>query len=396
MESEGIGRPSTYASIIGTIIDKGYAQLNNNALVPTFTAFAVTNLLETHFSEIVAPSFTSKMEQTLDDISTGEAEWLPYLKKFYLGEQGLDTLVKERESQIDINASRTVDLNIPDVKIRNGKFGAYLEAANGDDVVTASIPRDLTPADLDPEKVEKILKQKTEGPDQVGIHPETAQPIFMLIGPYGPYVQLGEKSEENPKPKQASLPKKVNPEDVTVEMAVGLLALPRKLGEHPETGASIQANLGRFGPYVVHNAKDGKDYRSLKAGDDVLTVTFERALELLSEPKKGRGSRSKTKKALRELGSHPDTEEPVNIYEGPYGNYIKHGKTNVGIPEGETVESITLEKALELLASKAPKGKSTRKTTKSKASSAKKSSSTKSSSTKSSSTKSKKKTEKVD
>lgn len=396
LESEGIGRPSTYASIIGTIIDKGYAQLNNNALIPTFTAFAVTNLLETHFSEIVDPSFTSKMEQTLDDISTGEAEWLPYLKKFYLGEQGLDTLVKERESQIDINTSRTVDLNIPNVKIRIGKFGAYLEAENGDDVVTASIPRDLTPADLDPEKVEKILKQKTEGPDQVGIHPETAQPIFMLIGPYGPYVQLGEKSEENPKPKQASLPKKVNPEDVTVEMAVGLLSLPRKLGEHPETGASIQANLGRFGPYVVHNAKDGKDYRSLKAGDDVLTVTFERALELLSEPKKGRGSRSKTKKALRELGSHPDTEEPVNIYEGPYGNYIKHGKTNVGIPEGETVESITLEKALELLASKAPKGKSTRKTTKSKTSTAKKSSSTKSNSAKSSSTKSKKKTEKVD
>ncbi|MEO1184225.1 MAG: type I DNA topoisomerase, partial [Cyanobacteria bacterium J06636_27] len=177
LESEGIGRPSTYASIIGTIIDKGYAQLNNNALVPTFTAFAVTSLLETHFSEIVDPSFTSKMEQTLDDISTGEAEWLPYLKKFYLGEQGLDTLVKERESQIDINTSRTVDLNIPDVKIRIGKFGAYLEAENGDEVVTASIPRDLTPADLDPEKVEKILKQKTEGPDQVGIHPETAQPI---------------------------------------------------------------------------------------------------------------------------------------------------------------------------------------------------------------------------
>ncbi|AFY59180.1 DNA topoisomerase I, bacterial [Rivularia sp. PCC 7116] len=394
LESEGIGRPSTYASIIGTIVDKGYAQLTNNALIPSFTAFAVTKLLETHFSEIVDPSFTSKMEQTLDDISTGEAEWLPYLKKFYLGEKGLDTLVKERESQIDINTSRTVDLNIPDVKIRIGKFGAYLEAENGDEVVTASIPRDLTPSDLDPEKVEKLLKQKTEGPDQVGIHPETAQPIFMLIGPYGPYVQLGEKSEENPKPKQASLPKNVKPEDVTVEMAVGLLALPRKLGEHPETGASVQANLGRFGPYVVHNAKEGKDYRSLKAGDDVLTVSLERALELLSQPKKGRGSRSNAKKPLRELGSHPDNEEPVNIYEGPYGVYIKHGKTNVGIPEGETVESITLEKALELLANKAPKGKSTRKTTKSKTSSTKKSNSTKSkASSKTSTAKSKKKTE---
>lgn len=385
LESEGIGRPSTYASIIGTIIDKGYAQLTNNALVPTFTAFAVTKLLETHFLEIVDPSFTSKMEQTLDDISTGEAQWLPYLEKFYLGEKGLDTLVKERESQIDTNTSRTVDLNIPNVKIRIGKFGAYLEAENGDDVVTASIPRDLTPADLDPEKVEKLLKQKTEGPDQVGIHPETAQPIFMLIGPYGPYVQLGEKSEENPKPKQASLPKKVRPEDVTVEMAVGLLSLPRKLGEHPETGASIQANLGRFGPYVVHNAKEGKDYRSLKAGDDVLSVTLERALELLSEPKKGRGSRSTSKKPLRELGTHPDSEEAVNIYEGPYGVYIKHGKTNVGIPEGETVESITLEKALELLANKAPKTKSTRKTSKSKTNSTK---------SKTNSTKSKKKTEK--
>ncbi|MBV6624787.1 MAG: type I DNA topoisomerase [Rivularia sp. (in: Bacteria)] len=394
LESEGIGRPSTYASIIGTIVDKGYAQLTNNALIPTFTAFAVTKLLETHFSEIVDPSFTSKMEQTLDDISTGEAEWLPYLEKFYLGEKGLDTLVKERESQIDINTSRTVDLNIPDVTIRIGKFGAYLEAENGEEVVTASIPRDLTPADLDPQKVEKILKQKTEGPDQVGIHPETAQPIFMLIGPYGPYVQLGEKSEENPKPKQASLPKNVKPEDVTVEMAVGLLSLPRKLGEHPETGASIQANLGRFGPYVVHNAKEGKDYRSLKAGDDVLTVTLERALELLAQPKKGRGSRSNAKKPLRELGSHPDNEEPVNVYEGPYGVYIKHGKTNVGIPEGETVESITLEKALELLANKAPKGKSTRKTTKAKTSSTKKSSGSKSKAkSKTSTAKSKKKTE---
>ncbi|MGD1913096.1 MAG: type I DNA topoisomerase [Rivularia sp. (in: cyanobacteria)] len=385
LESEGIGRPSTYASIIGTIVDKGYAQLTKNALVPTFTAFAVTKLLETHFSDIVDPSFTSKMEQTLDDISTGEAEWLPYLEKFYLGEKGLDTLIKERESQIDTNTSRTVDLNIPDVKIRIGKFGAYLEAENGDDVVTASIPKDLTPADLDPEKVEKLLKQKTEGPDQVGIHPETAQPIFMLIGPYGPYVQLGEKSEENPKPKQASLPKGVKPEDVTVEKAVGLLSLPRKLGQHPETGASIQANLGRFGPYVVHNAKEGKDYRSLKADDDVLSVTLERALELLSEPKKGRGSRSKSKKALRELGSHPDSSEPVNIYDGPYGAYIKHQKTNVSIPEGETVESITLEKALELLANKAPSSKSTRKTSKSKTNSTK---------SKSSGTKSKKKTEK--
>ncbi len=370
LESEGIGRPSTYASIIGTIIDKGYAQLTNNALVPTFTAFAVTDLLEKYFPDIVDPSFTSKMEQTLDDIAAGEAQWLPYLKRFYLGETGLDTLVKEQESLIDVIQARTVDLKIPDVKVRIGKFGAYLEALDGEDVVTASIPRDLTPADLDFGKVQTLLKQKTSGPDQLGIHPETGEPIFVLLGPYGPYVQMGEKSEENPKPKQASLPKGVTPENVTVEMAVGLLALPRTLGTHPETGATIQANLGRFGPYVVHNNKEGKDYRSLKSSDNVLTVTLERAIELLSEPKKGRAS-SKSKAALRELGAHPDDEQPINIYDGPYGPYIKHGKTNVGIPEGQTVEDVTLQTALELLASKSQSAKSSAKTSKSKSGSAK-------------------------
>lgn len=392
LESEGIGRPSTYASIIGTIIDKGYAQLTNNALVPTFTAFAVTDLLEKYFPDIVDPSFTSKMEQTLDDIAAGEAHWLPYLQKFYLGEKGLDTLVKEQESQIDVSEARTVDLKIPDVKVRIGKFGAYLEAENGDGIVTASIPKDLTPADLDFGKVQMLLKQKTSGPDQLGTHPENGQPIFVLLGPYGPYVQLGEKSEENPKPKQASLPKGVTIENVTVEVAVGLLALPRTLGTHPETGATIQANLGRFGPYVVHNNKEGKDYRSLKASDDVLTVTLERAIELLSEPKKGRAS-SKSKAALRELGVHPDDEQPINIYDGPYGPYIKHGKTNVGIPEGQTVEDVTLATALELLADKSKSSKSTSKTTKSKSGSAK-STTTKTSSkssTKSSTTAAKKK-----
>lgn len=366
LESEGIGRPSTYASIIGTIIDKGYAQLVNNALIPTFTAFAVTDLLEKHFPDIVDPSFTSKMEQTLDDIATGEAKWLPYLQKFYLGDKGLETLVKEQESQIDASKARTVELENLAAKVRIGKYGPYIEVENAEGVVTASIPKDLTPADLDPKQVEVLLRQKTTGPDQVGRHPETGEPIYVKIGAYGPYVQLGDKSEENPKPKQASLPKGVTPENVTLEMAVGLLALPRTLGTHPVTGSKIQASLGRFGPYIVHDqGKEGKDYRSLKAGDNVLTVTLERALELLSEPKKGRSStNSKSKAALRELGTHPEDDDPVNIYDGPYGPYIKHGKTNARIPEGQSVEDITLAMALELLAAKAGTGKSTRKTTK--------------------------------
>ncbi|MEH2271701.1 MAG: type I DNA topoisomerase [Nostoc sp.] len=367
LESEGIGRPSTYASIIGTIIDKGYAHLVTNALIPTFTAFAVTDLLEKHFPDIVDPSFTSKMEQTLDDIATGEAKWLPYLQQFYLGEKGLETLVREQESQIDATKARTVELENLDAKVRIGKYGPYIEVENGDGVITASIPKDLTPADLDPKQVEVLLRQKITGPDQVGRHPETGEPIYVKIGAYGPYVQLGDKTDENPKPKQASLLKGVTPETVTLEMAVGLLALPRTLGVHPVTGGKIQASLGRFGPYVVHDqGKEGKDYRSLKAADNVLAISLERALELLSEPKKGRSStNSKSKAALRELGTHPEDGETINIYDGPYGPYIKHGKTNVSIPEGQSVEDITLTAALNLLAAKTSTGKSTRKTSKS-------------------------------
>ena len=383
LESEGIGRPSTYASIIGTIIDKDYAQLVNNALIPTFTAFAVTDLLEKHFPDIVDPSFTSKMEQTLDEISTGEAQWLPYLKKFYLGEQGLETLVKERETEIDASKARTVELENLDAKVRIGKYGPYIEVTNGEEVITASIPKNLTPADLNPKQVEILLKQKISGPDQLGRHPETGEPIYIKLGTYGPYVQLGDKTEENPKPKQASLLKGVTPETVTLDMAVGLLSLPRALGTHPETGGKVQASLGRFGPYVVHDqGKEGKDYRSLKSTDDVLTISLNRALELLAEPKKGRAAaKSKSKEALRELGTHPEDDSPVNIYDGPYGPYIKHGKTNASLPEGESVENITLSTAIELLSTKAST-KSPRKTTKS---------TTKSTTTKSTTTRGKKK-----
>ncbi|MBO1055423.1 MAG: type I DNA topoisomerase [Dolichospermum sp. JUN01] len=383
LESEGIGRPSTYASIIGTIIDKDYAQLVNNALIPTFTAFAVTDLLEKHFPDIVDPSFTSKMEQTLDEISTGEAQWLPYLKKFYLGEQGLETLVKERETEIDASKARTVELENLDAKVRIGKYGPYIEVTNGEEVITASIPKNLTPADLNPKQVEILLKQKISGPDQLGRHPETGEPIYIKLGTYGPYVQLGDKTEENPKPKQASLLKGVTPETVTLDMAVGLLSLPRTLGTHPETGGKVQASLGRFGPYVVHDqGKEGRDYRSLKSTDDILTISLNRALELLAEPKKGRAAaKSKSKEALRELGTHPEDDSPVNIYDGPYGPYIKHGKTNASLPEGESVENITLSTAIELLSAKAST-KSPRKTTKS---------TTKSTTTKSTTTRGKKK-----
>jgi DNA topoisomerase I len=377
LEGEGIGRPSTYASIIGTIIDRGYVQQQNNALIPTFTAFAVTSLLEQHFQELVDVSFTARMEQTLDDISTGGTAWLPYLQSFYLGDAGLENQVREKEKQIDATTARTIDLDGLDVKIKIGKFGAYIESEQGN----ASIPTDLNPSDLAPETIQLLLRQKSGDLDVLGHHPETGEPIYTKLGPYGPYVQLGEKTEDGKKPKQSSLPKGVKMEDVTVEMAVGLLALPRLLGQHPDTGCKVQAALGRFGPYVVHDqGKDGKDYRSIKAGDDVLTITLERALEMLAEPKATRGNRGKAKEPLRQMGPHPVDEEPVNIYAGPHGDYINHGKVNVSVPKTETVEGITMETAVKLLAEKAPAKKKG-------AASKAKSTSTKSTTTKSTATK---------
>jgi len=353
LESEGIGRPSTYASIIGTIIDRGYAQMSGNALVPTFTAFAVTTLLENHFPDLVDTGFTARMEQTLDEISTGGVDWLPYLRDFYLGESGLETQVKERESQIDPGEARTVELADLAARVRIGRFGPYIEAEDEAGPVTASLPKDVNPGDLDLEQIEVLLRQKTAGPEKLGLHPETGEPIYLLIGTYGPYVQLGDVSDDNPKPKRTALPKGVAIEDVTLDMAVNLLSLPRLLGVHPETGGKIQVGLGRYGPYVVHNqGQAGKDYRSLKAGDDLFTISLERALELLAEPKSRRGRASKSKQPLRELGAHPQDAEPVNIYDGPYGPYVKHGKTNVSLPEGQSVADLTLEAALELLSTK--------------------------------------------
>lgn len=235
-------------------------------------------------------------------------------------------------------------------------------------MITASIPQDLTPADLTPEVIRELVGQKTEGPEKLGVHPETGETIYILIGPYGPYVQLGLEAEDSKKPKRVSIPKGVEKENVTVEMALGLLALPRLLGTHPETEAKIKAALGPFGPYVVHDQGSlGKDYRSLKAPDDVLTISLERALELLAQPKtSGRGGRGKKEiPPLRELGPHPEDGEPVNLYDGRYGPYVKHGKVNASLPKDATVEAFTLAQGLELLAAKAgSSSKSKSKTTK--------------------------------
>jgi len=358
LEKEGIGRPSTYASIIGTIVDRGYATLQSNALIPSFTAFAVTALLEEHFPDLVDTSFTARMETTLDDISTGKVPWLPYLEGFYKGEEGLETQVQRRDGDIDPGASRTVELEGLPCVVRIGRFGAYLEtkrvADDGEEeLVKATLPVEITPADLDAEKVELILKQKIDGPESLGVDPESGEAIYLLFGQYGPYLQRGQVSEETPKPKRASLPKDVKPEGLSLEDALGLLRLPRLLGEHPD-GGKVQAGLGRFGPYVVHDKGKGeKDYRSLKGDDDVLTIPLDRAMELLAQPKRGRGGRT----ALKDLGVPDGAEEGIQVFDGPYGLYVKQGKVNASLPEGATADTLTLEQAVELLAAKAASSK---------------------------------------
>ena len=361
LEAEGIGRPSTYAAIIGTICDRGYARLVANALIPTFTAFAVTALLEEHFPDLVDPGFTARMEGTLDEISQGQAQWLPYLKRFYCGEKGLEAEVSHQEQSIDATTFRTVALEQLPCVVRISKFGAYLETEHEGQNVKANLPPDMTPADLSPERVQELCQNKLAGPEPLGVDPETGEPIYLLTGQYGPYVQRGDATGDQPKPKRASLPPGIEATSITMAEALDLLRLPRPLGDHPQ-GGRVQAGLGRFGPYVVwHKGKGEREYRSIKGDDQLLTITVERALELLAMPKPGRGRRT----PLRELGPHPDDGEQVAVFAGPYGQYVKHGKLNCSLPEGKTAEDVTMAEAVSLLAAKAAgttrTGKTTRK-----------------------------------
>ncbi|MDX1969214.1 MAG: type I DNA topoisomerase [Planctomycetaceae bacterium] len=346
LEAEGVGRPSTYATIIGTVQDRGYAVKQGNQLVPTFTALAVTRLLETHFPRLVDLSFTAKMEQQLDDIANGEAERLPYLRQFYAGDEGLDEQVKTREEQIDPREACTLELVGLTPKIRVGKYGPYLEMQKNGEAVTASIPRDLSPGDMTNELAEKLIEQKQAGPQSLGVDPDSGLPVYLLIGPFGPYLQLGEVKEGEAKPKRVSLPKNRDPQTLTLADAVNYMSLPRTVGVHPETAKVIKAGIGMYGPYVLHE----KTYKSLGKEDDVLTIGLDRAVELLSQ------ARVKAVIApLKDLGKHPDDDQPVGVFEGRYGAYVKHGKTNATIPKDREATTVTLEEALVWLAERATK-----------------------------------------
>ncbi len=360
LERDGIGRPSTYAAIIDTIQNRGYVfRRQRRELVPTYTAFAVTQLLEDHFNELVDVQFTAEMEQELDEIAEGDADWLNYLRTFYLGDSGLDRQVQEKEGIIDPREAGVVRLSGLSSEVRIGQYGPYVATEEDGERITVGIPSDLPPADLNDELVADLLSKKTDGPRELGEDPETGMDILLKEGPFGPYVQLGDDEQEG-KPRRVSLPKGMEPNSVTYDLANQLLSLPRELGEHPDTGKPVEASIGRYGPYVRH---DGR-FVSIKDPDDVLTIDLKRALQLIAEaPARGRSSAN----VLKELGEHPDGG-PVQVLDGRYGPYVKYQKINATIPKDVEPTSVTLEMALDLIATKAaakktPKKSSSRKKT---------------------------------
>jgi DNA topoisomerase-1 len=350
LEKSGIGRPSTYASIISTILDRNYARKVGNALNPSYTGFAVTQLLEEHFEELVDYGFTSQMEQTLDDIAEGKQQSVPYLTQFFLGDKGLQAQIARKDKKINADEARRIKLfpNQEDsgFDLRVGRFGPYVvkKKGKGEEDIRASVPEDVSPSDLTTDKIEEILVISEKGPQPIGVDPKTKQNIYVLLGRFGPYVQVGEITEEQPKPRRASIPPDISSQNITMDQALFLLTLPRELGPHPETQKQIIANKGRFGPYVQH----GDIFRSLRKEDDVFTISLERALEVLAEERKSR--RGST--LLREIGPHPKMKKAIGLYEGKYGPYLKVGTKNFGIPKETDVTKLTVEDAVKIIDNK--------------------------------------------
>jgi DNA topoisomerase-1 len=336
LEHYGIGRPSTYASIISTLVNREYVILDKKRFLPTDVGRVVNKFLTEHFAHWVDYDFTAKLEDELDDISNGKEEWLPVLERFW---KDFSAQVGEKESvsRKDVTQEQMDELcpkcGKHHLAIRLGRRGRFIGCAGYPD---CDYTRNLDGA----ESTEAVKRE-------LGVDPESAKAIWLLHGPFGPYVQLGEP-EGDKKPKRVSVPKNIAPDAVTLETALRLLALPRDLGPHPETAKKVVAAIGRFGPYVSH---DGH-FKSIPKDESVFDIGLERAVALLKEPKSfsARG-------ALKVLGKHPEDNQPVALYSGRYGPYVKHGKVNATLPDEKMIETITLEEALELIAAKAGKGK---------------------------------------
>ena len=354
LEERGIGRPSTYASIIGTILDRGYVFKRGTALVPSFLAFAVTRLLEQHFGRLVDYSFTAQMEDDLDAIAAGEQERVDWLRHFYFGAgddgagdggEGLHALVSDL-SEIDARAVNSLPLGDSGIVLRVGRYGPYVE--RGDE--RASVPEDLAPDELTVEKAEELLAAPS-GDRSLGLHPEWGTEITVKAGRYGPYVTETLREGATEKPRTASLFQSMAPETVALEDAVRLLSLPRVLGVDPADGVEVTAQNGRYGPYV----KKDTESRSLETEEQLFAISLEDALALLAQPKQRHG-RGQAKPPLRQIGPDPVSGKPVVLKEGRFGPYVTDGETNASLRRGDDPEAVTLERAAELLADRRSKG----------------------------------------
>lgn len=350
LEARGIGRPSTFASIIDIIVKRTYVQRDRGKLTPTFLGLAVTQLLENHFATLVDSEFTANMEDDLDAISRGEVDAVPFMKAFYFGSDDLKGLENMLEDKVDIGKACSVQLDHDGgpIEVRVGQYGPFVQHGE----VRKSIPADVFLGDLNVDKALEILNQEINEDRELGKDDESGEMVLLKNGPYGPYVQLGETS------KRKGIPKGTSPADVDLEMALKLLSLPRILGKHPETGEDVKADYGRFGPYVT--AGKGKN-GTIPPTMSPLTIELNEALELIK-------NRNAGPQALRTLGDHPTTGESLVIKSGRYGPYITDGKVNASLPRDTDHETMTLDDGVALIDKKraAPPRKKKRKTGKKK------------------------------
>ncbi|MSY84223.1 MAG: type I DNA topoisomerase [Actinobacteria bacterium] len=364
LEEREIGRPSTYASIIGTILNRGYVYKKGTALVPAWLAFSVIRLLEEHFPRQIDYAFTARMEDVLDEIAGGRKDRATELAEFYFGTgevEGLKKLVDEL-GDIDARELATFPVGGPGsgINLRVGRYGPYLEVVGGADGdgdgagagVRANVPDDLPPDELTLEKAKELLANPAGEEIDLGAHPETGLRVVAKNGRYGPYVTelLPEDAPKSAKPRTGSLFKSMSLDTVSLEDAVKLLSLPRVVGEDPESGEEISAQNGRYGPYL----KKGTDSRSLTSEDQLLTITLDEALRIYAQPKQ-RG-RAAAAPPLKELGNDPVSGQPVVVKSGRFGEYVTDGEYNATLRKDDTVEDLTLERAAELLAERRARG----------------------------------------
>jgi DNA topoisomerase-1 len=363
LEEREIGRPSTYASIIGTILNRGYVYKKGTALVPAWLAFSVIRLLTEHFPRQIDYTFTARMEDVLDEIAAGRKDRSTELAEFYFGTgdvEGLKTLV-DGLGDIDARELATFPVGGADsgINLRVGRYGPYLEAAGGPDDgdgagagVRANVPDDLPPDELTLEKAKELLANPAGEEIDLGAHPETGLRVVAKNGRFGPYVTelLPEDAPKSAKPRTGSLFKSMSLDSISLDDAVKLLSLPRVVGEDPESGEEITAQNGRYGPYL----KKGSDSRSLTSEDQLFTITLDEALRIYAQPKQ-RG-RAAAAPPLKELGNDPVSGQPVVVKSGRFGEYVTDGEYNATLRKDDTVEDLTLERAAELLAERRARG----------------------------------------